>query len=73
MSIKYFGLSERPQNLTGPEYLPMAKLYWGTGPLPKDAEIIGAYSDSTRAGALIRLANGRLVCGIAGSISNIKN
>lgn len=69
--MKYFGLSDHPEYLTDADYLPMAKTYWGPGPLPKGAEILGGYSDGHRAGALIELANGTLVCGSAGSISAV--
>lgn len=70
--MTYYGLSEMPQQLIGEQYIAMAQSYWGASPLPKGAEIIGGYSDSRRAGALIRLANGRVVCGNAGAISNIQ-
>ena len=69
--MKYFGLSDKPQKLTQKKYVSMAEAYWGASPLPTGAKIIGGYSDKSRAGALIRLANGILVCGNAGSISNI--
>jgi hypothetical protein len=69
--MKYFGVSDEVKHLTTPEYLPMAKSYWGLSPLPKGAEIIGGYSDDHRAGALIRLASGVKVCGNAGAITTI--
>lgn len=69
--MKYFGLTDEPQYLTDSQFLPMALSYWGAGPLPKGAKIIGGYSDERRAGALIRLASGILVCGNAGAISNV--
>lgn len=69
--MKYFSLTDTPEYLMDKQFLAMARAYWGTEPLPKGAEMIGGYSDKKRAGALIKLANGRLVCGNAGAISNI--
>lgn len=69
--MKYFGVSDTPQYLTGVEYLPMAKTYWGVSPLPEGAKIIGGYSDDHRAGALIELASGNWTCGNAGAHSNV--
>lgn len=43
-------------------------IYWGAGPLPRGAEIVGEYQHGTRRGALIRLANGIHVQGNAGTI-----
>lgn len=67
--MKYFGTSEQQKKLLAREYLPMAVYYWGAMPLPVGAKIIGGYSDVHRAGALIELKNGNLVCGNAGCIS----
>ena len=69
--MKYFGVSDKPQYLIGDEYLPMAKTYWGGGPLPDGAKIIGGYTDDHRAGALIELANGNWICGNVGSHTNV--
>lgn len=69
--MKYFSLSDTPMYLTDPQFLPMARVYWGVSPLPEGATLAGGYSDDHRAGALIMLANGRYVCGNAGAISNI--
>ena len=69
--MKYFGTTTEPTRLTDTTYLSMAEGYWGAGPLPEGATIIGGFSDSNRAGALIQLANGICVCGNAGAISNI--
>lgn len=69
--MKYFSLTDKPEYLTDAQFLAMARAYWGAEPLPQGAEIIGGYSDKRRAGALIKLANGRLVCGNAGAISNV--
>lgn len=49
----------------------MAKGYWGASPLPKGSKLVGGYSDTRRAGALIKLTTGIMVCGNAGVISNI--
>ena len=46
-------------------------IYWGPGPLPAGALIIGEYQHGTRRGALIRLANGNYVQGNAGTIRAI--
>ena len=43
-------------------------IYWGPGPLPMGAEIVGEYQNGIRRGALIRLANGNYVQGNAGAI-----
>ena len=69
--MKYFGVSDKPKYLIGDEYLPMAKTYWGIGPLPDGAKIIGGYSDDHRAGALIELANGNWICGNVGAHTNV--
>lgn len=69
--MKYFGVSDTPQYLTGDEYLPMARTYWGVSPLPAGAKIIGGYSDDHRAGALIELKNGNWICGNAGAHTNV--
>lgn len=69
--MKYFSLTDTPEYLTDKQFLAMARAYWGAEPLPQGAKMIGGYSDNKRAGALIKLANGRLVCGNAGAISNI--
>ena len=69
--MKYFGLSDEPQHYNEPEYLPMARLYWGRMPLPEGSEIIGGYSDSHSAGALIRLKSRVFVCGHLGVITAI--
>jgi len=45
--------------------------YWGGGPLPKGAKCLGVYAGHGRKGALIQLANGRLVQGNAGSIRTL--
>jgi len=47
------------------------KIYWGAGPLPKGATCIGECATAGRKGALIRLANGNIVQGNAGSIRTI--
>lgn len=70
--MKCFGLSDEPKHLTDADHLLMAKAYWGTSPLPKGAELLGGYSDDHRAGALIRLASGALVCGNAGAITTVE-
>ena len=69
--MNYFGLSNAPRYLTESHYLPMARVYWGTGPLPDGSEIIGGYSDSRRAGALIQMPTGLLCCGNDGALSNV--
>ena len=69
--MKYFGVSDKPQYLIGDEYLPMAATYWGGGPLPDGAKIIGGYTDDHRAGALIELKNGNWICGNVGSHTNV--
>ncbi len=69
--MKYYSLTNKPTYLTDKKYFSMAEGYWGEEPLPKGAKLIGGYSDKNRAGALIQLANGRMVCGNAGAISNI--
>lgn len=69
--MKYFGVSDEPKYLTDAEYLPMAKTYWGVGPLPEGAKIIGGYSDDHRAGALIELDSGAWTCGNAGAHTNV--
>ena len=69
--MKYFGLSDKPQYHEGPEYMPMARAYWGRMQLPECSKIIGGYSDSHSAGALIRLKSGVLVCGHLGVITAI--
>ena len=69
--MKYFGPSNEAKHLIGTDYVPTAKAYWGPSPLPKGAEIVGGYSDDRRAGALIRLARGALVCGRVGAISSV--
>lgn len=69
--MKYFGVSDDPKYLTGEEYFPMAKTYWGVGPLPDGAKIIGGYSDDHRAGALIELKSGAWTCGNAGVHTNV--
>lgn len=69
--MTYFGLTDKPTYLIEQVFFPMAKFYWGAAPLPQGATLLGGYSDDHRAGALIELANGRCVCGNAGSISNI--
>jgi len=53
------------------KYRSLAKGYWSAMPLPKGVEIVGGFSDEHRAGALIKLLTGVLVCGNAGSISTI--
>lgn len=70
--MKYFGLTDEKRVLKDEKYMAMAKLYWGPGPLPNGAEIIGGYSDRRHAGALIRLANGNLVCGNAGCVAVVE-
>lgn len=69
--MKSFGVSGEPKYLIDDEYLPMAKTYWGTGPLPKGAKIIGGYSDDHLAGALIELKSGAWTCGNAGAHTNV--
>jgi len=69
--MKYFGLTDEKMFLEDQKYMEMAKFYWGWSPLPIGAKIIGGYSDNKRAGVLIRLVNGNLVCGNAGKISRI--
>jgi len=69
--MKYFSLSDRPTCLTDAKYFAMARIYWGTMPLPYGAKLLGGYSDDHRVGALIRLVSGICVCGNAGAISNI--
>ncbi len=71
--MKYYGMTEKPKQMTEEEYIPMAKTYWGVSPLPAGAVIIGGYSDNSKVGALIQLKNGRKVCGNAGSIRSINN
>lgn len=66
--MEYFGHTEKPERN---DKIDMARTYWGPGPLPAGAEIIGGYSDNRRVGALIKLANGHLVCGYSGEISGI--
>lgn len=70
--MESFGTSKKPRYLIGDKYIPMGQVYWGPAPLPSGAEIVGGYSDKTRLGALIKLRNGRYVCGNAGCISNIQ-
>lgn len=69
--MKYYGPSLYPRYLTDAAYLPMARTYWGQMPLPMGSELVGGYSDKSRAGALIRMKTGIYVCGNAGAISNI--
>jgi len=69
--MKYFGISDKATYLTDKKYMQMAQSYWGAGPLPKGAKIIGGFSDSRRAGALIKFSNGNLGCGNAGVLSNV--
>jgi hypothetical protein len=48
------------------------KLYWGNGPVPVDAEILGVVTrDETDRGALIRMRTGIYVQGNAGSIRTL--
>ena len=70
--MKFFGPSDKAQYLTGADYVPMAKAYWGPGPLPHGSKILGGYSDDNRAGALIQLKNGTLIYGNAGVITNVE-
>jgi len=69
--MTYFSLTDKPTFLQDEKYRSMAKGYWGAMPLPEGAEIVGGFSDKRRAGALIKLLSGVLVCGNAGSISTI--
>ena len=46
------------------------RAYWGAGPLPQGAELIGTVTVGDRGtGALIVLASGRMVMGNAGCIT----
>ena len=53
---------QKPAYYFGEEYKAYAKILWGR-PLPEGAELLGGYNDIRGAGALIRLANGNVVCG----------
>ncbi len=70
-SMTYFGLTETETYLLDEQYMTRARAYWGASPLPKGATLLGGFSDSRRAGALIKLSSGHLVCGNAGTISNV--
>ena len=69
--MRFYTITDKPIRFYDPSYVPMARIYWGPRPLPEGAEIVGGYSDEKRAGALILLKNGNVVCGISGEISSI--
>lgn len=44
------------------------RLYWGPGPLPEGAEVLGIRTDARGTGVLLRMPTGRDVIGNAGTL-----